>query len=62
MTAKHRNTCAGCAHARPRAKWSKPRIWCARFEKLHEVGCTDYTTKRRQIDIALDYLKRISLK
>lgn len=28
----------------------------------HRNTCTDYTTKRRQIDIALDYLKRISLK
>lgn len=57
-----RETCAGCIHARRRLKWSRPRIWCARFEKLHEIGCTDYRTKRSAIRSALDYYKRSSIK
>jgi hypothetical protein len=62
MPAKQRTTCAGCLHARPRAKWSQPRWWCAKYEKLHKVGCLDYRTKPSAIQIALDYLKRTSLK
>ena len=62
MTAQHHDTCAGCTHARRRLRWSKPRIWCARFGKLHETGCIDYQSKRTAIAKALDYYQRSSLK
>jgi hypothetical protein len=62
MTGMQRETCAGCVHSSRRTKWSKPRYWCTRFHRLHEVGCIDYRTKPSAIQIALDYLKRTSLK
>jgi hypothetical protein len=59
---KHPDSCAGCIHGRKRFKWSRPRIWCAKLEKLHEVGCTWHQTKRPAIAAALDYYKRLAIK
>lgn len=57
-----RDTCAGCIHARRRLRISRPRVWCARYEKLHETGCIDYRSKPSAIRQALAYYKRNSIK
>jgi hypothetical protein len=56
------DTCLGCAFSQRRFKHSKPRLYCQRFHRTAEIRCIDYRTKRSAIQVALDYLKRSSIK
>ena len=54
--------CTGCAQAQRRYRGTVPRLWCQRFHQPALARCLDYRTKRTAIAVALDYLKRTSLK
>ncbi len=55
-------TCTGCAQAQRLYRSTTPRLWCTRFHTPAQARCLDYRTKRSAIQIALDYLKRSSIK
>ncbi len=54
--------CTGCTHAQRRFRSTTPRLWCQRLHAQATARCIHYRTKRSAIAIALDYLKRTSIK
>jgi len=62
MTTSAPAECTGCAQAQRRFRGTVPRLWCQRFHQPAMARCLDYRTKRAAIAIALDYLKRTSIK
>lgn len=54
--------CTGCAHATRRLKFSQPRTWCQRYRQVRDERCIDYRTKTSAVRVAIDYLKRTSIK
>ena len=56
-------TCWGCQELTYRIKrQNKAQGWCTRYHRPAEPRCLDYRTKRTAIRIALDYLRRTSIK
>lgn len=55
-------TCTGCVQCQRRFRSAVPRLWCQRYRTPAVARCIDYRPIRTAIDVALDYLKRSSLK
>jgi len=56
------DACTGCEYSQRRFKHSKPALYCVRYHQMAQVRCIDYRDKRSAIKVALDYLKRSSIK
>ena len=62
MLGNETKNCWGCIHRASRLRGTTPRSWCKKYKTTTSERCLDYVYKPKAIDIALRFVRRMSIK